>query len=86
MQDTKPPEHADEQSGLLEGWLNRIELGAELGISVDTLGRWETRRIGPPCVRVGRKVLYRADAVRDWLKSQEDRGRAGKGSRTGGAK
>ena len=32
-----------------------------------------TRRMGPPCVRVGRKVLYRMEAVRDWLREQEAR-------------
>lgn len=86
MQHTKPSTPPDEPPGLLEGWLNRAELSAELGISVDTLGRWETRRVGPPCVRVGRRVLYRTDAVRDWLKSQEERGRVGKGARAGGSK
>lgn len=35
--------------------------------------RWETRRIGPPCVRVGHKVLYRMETVRDWLRDQEAR-------------
>jgi hypothetical protein len=45
----------------------------QLTLSVDTLQRWETRRMGPPCVRVGRKVLYRMDAVRDWLREQEAR-------------
>ena len=29
--------------------------------------------MGPPCVRVGRKVLYRMEAVRDWLREQEAR-------------
>jgi hypothetical protein len=62
-----------EDSGLLDGWLNRAELAQELALSVDTLQRWETRRIGPPCVRVGRKVLYRKDAVREWLCEQEAR-------------
>ena len=52
-------------SGLLTGWLNRTDLARELTMSVDTLQRWETRRMGPPCVRVGRKVLYRMEAVRD---------------------
>lgn len=56
---------------LLEGWLTRAEVAVEVGVSVDTLARWETRRIGPPCVRIGRKVLYRADAFRDWLVSRE---------------
>jgi len=65
--------------GLLEDWMSRIELASELGLSEDTLSRWETRRIGPPCVRVGRKVLYRRGAVRDWLKAQEDRATRGRG-------
>lgn len=56
---------------LLEGWLARAEVAAEIGMSVDTLARWATRRIGPPCVRLGCKVLYRADAFRDWLVSRE---------------
>ena len=60
-------------SGLLTGWLNRTDLARELTLSVETLQRWETRRMGPPCVRVGRKVLYRMEAVRDWLREQEAR-------------
>jgi hypothetical protein len=60
-------------TGLLSGWLNRTDLARELTLSVDTLQRWETRRMGPPCVRVGRKVLYRMEAVRDWLREQEAR-------------
>lgn len=64
---------ADVDSGLLTGWLNRTDLARELTLSVDTLQRWETRRMGPPCVRVGRKVLYRMEAVRDWLREQEAR-------------
>ena len=60
-EDTAP----EVESGLLTGWLNRTDLARELTLSVDTLQRWETRRMGPPCVRVGRKVLYRVEAVRD---------------------
>ena len=67
--DTSP----EVDTGLLVGWLNRIDLARELTLSVDTLQRWETRRVGPPCVRVGRKVLYRMEAVRDWLREQEVR-------------
>ena len=63
----------DDETGLLIGWLNRADLARELTLSVDTLQRWETRRMGPPCVRVGRKVLYRMEAVRDWLRDQEAR-------------
>lgn len=73
MEDSTLKEAAPGDAGLLTGWLNRAELARELSISVDTLQRWETRRIGPPCVRVGRKVLYRKDAVREWLCEQEAR-------------
>ena len=64
---------SDVDTGLLIGWLDRVDLARELTLSVDTLQRWETRRVGPPCVRVGRKVLYRMEAVRDWLREQEAR-------------
>ena len=72
--DLNEPDAAPEVgTGLLTGWLNRSDLARELTLSVDTLQRWETRRVGPPCVRVGRKVLYRMEAVRDWLRDQETR-------------
>ena len=57
--------------GLLGGWISRLELALELGLTVDTLRRWEAQRFGPPCVRAGRKVYYRRDAVHDWLQLQE---------------
>ena len=56
---------------LLRGWISRYDLAQELGLTVDTLGRWEARRFGPPCVRAGRMVLYRRRAVQDWLAAQE---------------
>lgn len=68
---------------LLGGWLSRADVAREVGVSVDTLQRWETRRIGPPSVRIGRRVFYRAEAFRDWLVSRErrpiDSGRKGGG-------
>ena len=72
LKDTDPAA-PEVDSGLLTGWLNRTDLAREPTLSVDTLQRWETRRMGPPCVRVGRKVLYRMEAVRDWLREQEAR-------------
>jgi hypothetical protein len=75
-----------EVSPLLGGWLTRAQVASDIGISIDTLQRWETRRIGPPCVRIGRKVLYRADAFREWLISRERVPVAGKASRPGGGR
>jgi hypothetical protein len=56
---------------LLDGWLPRDRVAAEIGVSANTLARWQRRRIGPPCAKLGRKVLYRADALREWLRSCE---------------
>ena len=57
--------------GLLGGWISRLDLALELGVTVETLRRWEAIRFGPPCVRAGRKVFYRRDGVHDWLQVQE---------------
>lgn len=56
---------------LLAGWVSRDQLAQELMITADTLSRWEARREGPPCMRVGRKVFYRRSSVEDWLLSRE---------------
>ena len=56
---------------LLGGWISRLDLALELGVTVETLRRWEAMRFGPPCARIGRKVYYRRDAVHDWLQFQE---------------
>ena len=50
----------------------RQQLAVELGFTCDTLCRWEARQIGPPCTRIGRRVLYRRDAVEAWLLEQEN--------------
>ena len=80
MQDAASQPGSDQKPGLLEDWIGRPDLAQELGLSVDTLARWETRRIGPACVRIGRKVLYRRGAVQEWLRDQENR-RGGSGGR-----
>ena len=56
---------------LLADWIAREQLAQELMITTDTLSRWEARREGPPCMRVGRKVFYRRTSVEAWLLSRE---------------
>ena len=75
---------------LLEGYVNREQLAKELGKTLRTIDRWERRRIGPPRVVIGRMILYRREAVREWLLSQEQQrgkdarpGHNGKGSHLG---
>lgn len=55
----------------LAGFVTPDDLALTLGISQRTLARWHARRIGPARCVVGRLVLYRVDAVRDWLSGLE---------------
>ena len=57
------PDPKDKPRTLLVGWISRLDLAVELGLSIDTLRRWEAQRTGPACVRAGRKVYYRRAAV-----------------------
>ena len=52
-------------------FLRRDELAEALKVSPRTLDRWESLRMGPPRVTVGRTVLYNVDSVADWLLSHE---------------
>jgi hypothetical protein len=68
---TTAPAPQDQPLNLLADWISREQLAGELGIACDTLGRWEARQIGPPCTRIGRKVLYRRTSVESWINAQE---------------
>ncbi len=65
------PVAALEPLNLLADWITREQLANELGLKTETLGRWEARRVGPPCTRIGRKALYRRASVQDWIRAQE---------------
>jgi len=51
--------------------LNPAAVADLLGISQRTLSRWHALRVGPPRCKVGRTVLYRKDAVDEWLAKHE---------------
>lgn len=45
--------------------------------SPETIRAWRSSGYGPPAVRIGRRALYRADALWAWVELQEiDRSRA----------
>jgi hypothetical protein len=67
---------------LLDGYVSREQLAKELGKALRTIDRWERRRIGPPRVVIGRMILYRREAIRDWLLLQEQQ-RNGRNARLG---
>jgi predicted DNA-binding transcriptional regulator AlpA len=58
-------------SSLLADYLSPSELARWLGISRRTLDRLHSLRQGPPRTAIGRKVIYRLDAVREWLRARE---------------
>ena len=55
----------------LDEYVSREELARQLGKSVRTLDRWETMRTGPPRTKIGRSVLYRKEALSEWLREHE---------------
>jgi hypothetical protein len=68
---------------LLDGYLNKEELAAELGYSSVTLKRWLTIGYGPTPTYVGRAVLFSREGVTKWLREQEGkklRGRQPRGA------
>ncbi|MBU9710120.1 helix-turn-helix domain-containing protein [Paenibacillus sp. AK121] len=56
---------------LLDGMVSRQDLAQQLGLSADTLRRWEAEGDGPASIRVGRRVLYRVSVVNAWLRARE---------------
>lgn len=59
--------HAD----ILSDYMTEEQAAAALRKSVRTLRRWHTLREGPPRTLLGREILYRRDAVREWIRSRE---------------
>ena len=57
--------------GVLNDWIKRDELARQLSVTTDTLARWATQGIGPPRIRIGRRVLYRRASVEKWLAEME---------------
>ena len=56
---------------VLADLISREQLARTLDLTPDTLARWEARRQGPPCTRIGRKTFYRRAAIQEWIRSQE---------------
>ena len=56
---------------LLTDYLTPTELAAELGVCARTIERWHRLREAPPRTKVGKRVLYRREAVAEWLSARE---------------
>jgi excisionase family DNA binding protein len=67
-------------------FLTREELAIALRTSKRTLARWEKAGVAPPRTLLGRKFLYRREAVQKWLKDREQAlssAKKGQGGRSG---
>lgn len=51
----------------LPALLTVAELAAYLGVPVSTIHFWRGRKQGPPAVKVGRRLIFRAEDVAAWL-------------------
>lgn len=56
---------------ILVGFVTPADLVKSLGISRRTLARWHAMRIGPARCVIGKTILYRAEAVQQWLTASE---------------
>jgi excisionase family DNA binding protein len=65
------PVAEDAVSPLFEGYLTKEQLAAQLGRSPRTIDRWALSGQAPAPTRIGRTVLFRRDAVLEWLRGQE---------------
>jgi len=62
MLDSQDINQSGPDKGMLEDWISRHDLAISLGVSEDTLWRWDAKRTGPQSIKLGRKVYYRRSA------------------------
>ena len=58
-------------SEILSDYLTPAQCATELGIAARTLDRWVRLGDAPPQTKVGRRVLYRKQAVAVWVRARE---------------
>lgn len=55
----------------LQDLISEADYAAARGISERTAQRERAQRIGPPFIKLGRKIYYRPAAIEQWLIEQE---------------
>jgi hypothetical protein len=55
----------------IQDLLSEAEYADQRGVSVRTIARERAQRIGPPFIRLGRKIYYRPAAIETWLIARE---------------
>lgn len=60
-----------EANKMISGYLTEAEAASTLARTTRTLRIWRSKGLGPAFSKVGRNVVYRGDAIREWLMSNE---------------
>lgn len=55
----------------IQDLIPETEYAVARGVCVRTIQRERAQRIGPPFIRLGRKIYYRPEAISEWLISKE---------------
>lgn len=58
---------------ILNDYLTRDQLAAELRVCPRTVMRWQAQPDGIPYTQIGGRILYRRASVLEWLESHERR-------------
>ncbi|MDA0661629.1 MAG: helix-turn-helix domain-containing protein [Proteobacteria bacterium] len=57
---------------ILQEYVKPEDLARELGINRRTLDRWHALGDAPCRMKINSKILYRREAITDWLRSREE--------------
>lgn len=55
----------------IQDLIDEAEYAKQRRVSIRTVQRERAQRIGPPFIRLGRKIYYRPAAIESWLLDQE---------------
>lgn len=55
------------------GVLTTEQAAALLGLAERTLANWRSAEMGPRYIKVGTDVLYRVQAIEEWMMEQEQK-------------
>ena len=47
--------------------LDKTEVSEHLGVGESTLAKWRGRGIGPPFLKIGKRIVYRMSDLEKWL-------------------
>lgn len=62
----------DGTANILSEYLDPDQAAEQLEVCRRTLDRWHAARIGPPRTMLGRRPVYRREAIAQWLRKREE--------------